>query len=572
MTEVTLAKGGAPCFQHIFVHQLLTVQQFASNPQQKESKRLIIFTWLGETAPSMASADRRSLQRSLQRPRQSPSLRPLNFRTVLLLIALSVFLPATLRAQAPTVNRDSSSTSSSSSGSTQPPISQPPISQVQTSLQNPVFGSVPEAKPTPGTLSLTFIDAIDRALRQNLAGLLSEYNTIEARGEKWQQLSDLLPNINADVQEVAQKESLEALGLRSGGPFGKVPAVIGPFSYFDVRASATQRVFDWKAIQKYRSSVIGENVAKFNLKDARDLVVLATGNAYLQAIAGAARVQTAQAQVETAKALYDKAVAQQQAGVAPAIDTLRAQVEYQTRQQQLIAAANDFAKQKISLARVIGLAPRQEFELADNTPYRPFAIPDLETSVQRAYAMRSDYKAAHERLVAAQLERSAATAGYFPTVDLAVNYGEIGKTPGDVLPTYLLSGTLNIPIFQGGKVHGDVLKAEAGLRQAQAQMADTRALIDQDIRNALLDLKSSNDQVEVAQSSVNLAEQALTQSQDRFSAGVTDNLEVVQAQEALASAHESLISSMYSNNLAKVSFARALGRAEDGVREYLKGK
>jgi len=174
--------------------------------------------------------------------------------------------------------------------------------------------------------------------------------------------------------------------------------------------------------------------------------------------------------------------------------------------------------------------------------------------------------------IAAQLEKGAATAGYFPTIDFAVNYGEIGEVPGDVLPTYMVSGTLNIPIFQGGKVRGDVLKADASLRQAQAQMADVRALIDQDIRNALLDLKSSNDQVEVAQSSVNLAEQALAQSQDRFSAGVTDNLEVVQAQEALASAHESLISSMYFNNLAKVSFARALGRAEDGVRDYLKGK
>jgi outer membrane protein TolC len=192
--------------------------------------------------------------------------------------------------------------------------------------------------------------------------------------------------------------------------------------------------------------------------------------------------------------------------------------------------------------------------------------------VQRAYQYRADYKAAHERIVAAQLERSAATAGYFPTIDLAVNYGEIGKVPGDVLPTYQVSGTMNIPIFQGGRVHSDVLKAEATLRQAQAQMADVRALIDQDIRNALLDLKSSNDQVEVAQSSVNLAEQALAQSQDRFSAGVTDNLEVVQAQEALASAHENLISSLYLSNLAKVSFARALGRAEDGVREYLKGK
>jgi len=455
----------------------------------------------------------------------------------------------------------------------QVPTSQVQTSLVQTSAQNPVFGSVPEAKPTPGVLPLTFSEAIERALRQNLAGLLSEYNTIEARGQKWQQLSDLLPNVSADVQEAREKVSLEAEGLRGQlFPGLTLPRVIGPFSYFDMRASATQRVFDWKAIQKYRSSVIGESVARFNLKDARDLVVLATGSAYLQAIAGAARVETAQAQVETAHTLYDKAVAQQQAGVAPAIDTLRAQVEYQTRQQQLIAATNDFAKQKISLARVIGLAPGQEFELADKAPYQAFPIPDVETSLQRAYSLRSDYKAARDRLVAAQLERSAATAGYFPTIDLAVNYGEIGAVPGDVLPTYAVVGTLNIPIFQGGKVHGDVLKAEASLRQAQAQMADVRGQIDQDIRNALLDLKSSSDRVEVAQSSVNLAEQALTQSRDRFSAGVTDNLEVVQAQEAVAAAHESFISSLYLHNLAKVSFARALGRAEEGVREYLKGK
>jgi outer membrane protein TolC len=445
--------------------------------------------------------------------------------------------------------------------------------QVQTSAQNPVFGSVPDAKPVPGVLQLTFKDAIERALRQNLAGLLSEYNTIEARGEKWQQLSDLLPNVNADVQEVRQKISLQALGF-SGSlfPGATLPRVIGPFSYFDARASATQRLFDWKSIEKYRSSVIGQNVAGYNLKDARDLVVLATGNAYLQAIATAARVETAQAQMETAKALYDKAAAQQQAGVSPAIDTLRAQVEYQTRQQQLIAATNDFAKQKISLARVIGLNPRQEFELASKTPYEEFPTPDLETAVQRAYSLRSDYKAAHDRLVAAQLERHAAVAGYFPTLDLAANWGEIGSAPGDVLPTYAVFGTLNVPIFQGGKVHGDTLKADASLRQAEAQLADVRAQIDQDIRNALLDLKSSSDQVEVAQSSVNLAEQALTQSRDRFAAGVTDNLEVVQAQEAVASAHESLISSLYMHNLAKVAYARALGRAEEGVREYLKGK
>ncbi|HUB01479.1 MAG TPA: TolC family protein [Terriglobales bacterium] len=448
--------------------------------------------------------------------------------------------------------------------------------QVPTSAQNPVYGSVAEQKPSPEVLALTFKDAIERALKQNLAGLLSEYNTIEARGQKWQQLSALLPNVNGDAQEVAQKESLEALGFGKfpSGLFGSgsIPPVIGPFSYFDLRASATQKIFDWKAIQQYRASERTENVAKLSLKDARDLVVLATGNAYLQAIAGAARVETAQAQEETARALYEKAVAQQQAGVSPAIDTLRAQVEYQTRQQHLISTSNDFAKQKISLARVIGLAPGQEFMLADKAPYEPFPVPDLQSALQRAYSFRSDYKAAHDRVVAAQFEHNAAVAGYFPTFDVEADYGEIGPAPASVLPTYHVAATLNVPIFQGGKVHADALKTEAALRQAEAQLADVRGLVDQDVRNALLDLKSSADQVEVAQSSVNLAEQALTQSRDRFSAGVTDNLEVVQAQEALATAHENLISSLYLHNLAKVSYARAVGRAEEGVREYLKGK
>src|SRR5208337_4013238 len=174
------------------------------------------------------------------------------FRMVVPMMSIAVFvliLHGALCGQ--TSDSDSSSTGRSM------PVQTPQFvpSQVQTSAQNPVFGSVPEAKPTPGVLPLTFGDAIDRALRQNLAGLLSEYNTIEARGEKWQKLSDLLPNVNADVQEAAEKTSLEAEGLR-GSLFPGLPRVIGPFSYFDVRASATQRVFDWKSIQKYRSSVI----------------------------------------------------------------------------------------------------------------------------------------------------------------------------------------------------------------------------------------------------------------------------------------------------------------------------
>jgi outer membrane protein TolC len=457
-------------------------------------------------------------------------------------------------------------TSSYSSGTTS-------ATQIPTSSQNTVFGSVAETKPTPGVLPLTFHDAIERALRHNLAALLSEYNTTTARGEKWKQLSELLPNVNANVTEVAQKQSLEAQGLRGEiVPGVTFPRVIGPFSYFDTRVSATLKVLDWKAIQQYRASTHSETVAQLNLKNARELVVLATGNVYLQAIAEAARVETAQAQVETADALYKKAVAQLQAGVIPAIDSLRAQVQFQTRRQQLISARNDFAKQKLVVARVVGLAAGQEFDLADKSPYEPFPIPDLDSSLQRAYSLRSDYKAAQERLFAAQLERSAAIAGYFPTVGFAADFGEIGATPGSLLPTFHVAGQLNIPIFQGGRVHSDVLKADASLRQAQAQLGDLRGQIDQDVRTALLDLQSSAEQVEVAQSSVNLAEEALTQSRDRFFAGVTDNLEVVQAQEAAATAHEELISSLYSHNLAKVSFARAIGRAEEGVLEYLKGK
>ena len=446
-------------------------------------------------------------------------------------------------------------------------------SSTPSSSQNAVFGSVADSKPVLVVLPLTFREAIQRALQHNLTGLLSEYNTTAARGEKWKQLSELLPNVNADVTEVALKQSLAAQGLTGQiAPGVNFPKVIGPFSYFDARASVTQKVFDWKAIQQYRSSTHSETVAQLNLKDARELIVLATGNVYLQAIAQAARVETAQAQVETADALFKKADAELKAGTIPAIDSLRSQVQLQTRRQQLISATNDFSKQKLVLARVIGLAPGQEFELADKSPYEAFPVPDLSTSLQRAYTLRSDYKAAQERLFAAQLEHSAAVAGYFPTVGVAADYGEIGPAPGSTLPTFHVAGTFNIPIFQGGKVHSDVLKADASLRAAQAQLADLRGQIDQDVRNALFDLQSSAEQVEVAQSSVNLSEEALTQSRDRFFAGVTDNLEVVQAQEAAATAHEQLISSLYLHNLAKVSFARAIGRAEEGVLEYLRGK
>ncbi|HWO30067.1 MAG TPA: TolC family protein, partial [Candidatus Acidoferrum sp.] len=417
--------------------------------------------------------------------------------------------------------------------------------------QSPFAGSEPEGAATPGVLPLSFQEAIDRGLRNNLGLLLSGDQTIMARGERWKELSNLLPNLQARFEENVQTESLTALGLKSNVfPF-PIPRVIGPFNYFDARASLGQSIFNFHDLEQERAASERLKSAQYSYKDAREVVVLAVGNAYLLAIATAARIETADAQVINAQALYNKAADQQKAGLSPAIDTLRSQVELQTRQQQLIAARNDFAKQKLSLARIIGLPSGQEFLLTEKAPYQALTPLSLEVYLQRAYSSRSDYQAAQGQVRAAELSHRAAAAGRYPTLDVGANYGDIGVTPAHSNGTWQVNGGLNIPIFTGGKVHSDVLEADSQLKQARSQLGDLRGRIDYEVRSALLDMNSAAEQVEVARSSVELAEEALAQSRDRFTAGVTDNLEVVQAQEAVASAHESYIQSLYAHNLSK---------------------
>jgi len=445
--------------------------------------------------------------------------------------------------------------------------------------QNPFLGSEPQGQATPEVLQIDFTDAIERGLRNNLGLLLASDQTQMARGERWKELSELLPNLSARVIENAQTQSLAALGFNklfpllspSGGSATRLPRLVPAFNYFDARASLSQSVFNFKNLENERAASENVKAAQFNYKDAREVVVLAVGNSYLQAIAAAARVETAEAQVNSAQALYDKAVDQQKAGVSPAIDTLRAQVELQTRQQQFIVARNDLAKLKLTVARIIGLPAGQEFVLTEKAPYQALAPLPLVVYLQHAYASRSDYQAALAQARAAELSRRAAAAGRYPTFDVNANLGDIGVTPSQSNGTWQVTGGLNIPIFTGNRVHSDVLEADAQMKQARSQLADLRGRIDYEVRASLLDLNAAAEQVEVARSSVQLAEQALLQSQDRFTAGVTDNLEVVQAQEALASAHESYIQSLYAHNLSKVELARSIGDAEEGVKRYLKG-
>jgi outer membrane protein TolC len=421
-------------------------------------------------------------------------------------------------------------------------------------------------------LQISLQSAIDLGLKQNLGLLLSNADIQSARGERWKQLSALLPQVTAAPFIDVSKSNLSEVGLNSTASGLAFPTSIGPFSYFDARVNVSQSLFDWKYINKARASGESLKSSQYTFKDARDLVVLAVGYTYLQAIAGEARIETAEAQVNTAQAVYHQASDQVTAGTSPAIDGLRAKVELQQRQQQLIQARNDLAIQKLTVARVIGLAPGQDFELTDKALYQEFEALTLEEALRRAYASRSDYQAALADLRAAEFSRKAAFAGYFPSLSLNGDYGAAGSHPSTATSVFDIRGTLSIPIFQGGSVHGDVLQADAKLTQSRERLANLRAQIDSDVRVALLNLRSSSELVEVARSTIDLAETALTQSRDRFRAGVTDTVEVVQSQQSVASAHEQYISSLYSYNYAKISLARVMGVAEEGVKEYFKGK
>jgi outer membrane protein TolC len=411
---------------------------------------------------------------------------------------------------------------------------------------------------------------MDRALKYNLGLIESDVRTRTARAERLKSLSDLLPNINAAISQTAEQVNLRALGLKVNLP--GFPVVVGPFGVEDARAYWSQKIFDWNSVQKFRASQNSLKASDYSYRNSRDLVVLAVANAYLQVISDRATIESQQAQVDTSRALYQRAVDQTRAGVAARIDELRANVELQTQQQRLIAAQAQLAKDALVLARAIGLPPRQEFMLTDSAPYAPMQGLTLEMALQDAYANRTDYLSAQLETRAAELSRKAAVAENYPSVTSQVDYGDIGPNFANPHGTFTAAASLNIPIFQGTRVRGDVLEADATLQQRRAEMEDLRGRIDQDVRSAFLDLTSANNLVNVAHSNKELARETLTEAQDRFGAGVTDNIEVVQAQESVSAADQAYISSLYTFNLAKVQIARSMGVAEKNVKTYLGGQ
>ncbi len=442
-------------------------------------------------------------------------------------------------------------------------------SSYQTLSQNPYLGGVPSGtlSVTPAALSLE--DAVTRGLKQNLGGVLATDVVTDARGERWQALSEILPNVVTDTGfGVHQINVKAAFGLTIRGE----PPIIGPFGYFDSRAYLTQSAFDWTSIERARSSKARVNAAEFSSKDAREIVVLVIVSNYLLVIADQSEVESALSQRDTAKALFQQTSDQKIAGLASAVDVLRSQVQLQSREQKLIVAQNNLAKQKLVLARAIGLPLGQRFEITTRVPYQELTPSSLDEAIQSAYKSRADFLSQINQVRSAELARKAASAERYPSVGVETDYGLSGVNPGSSHGTVDAAATLRIPIFQGGRVHGDVLRADASLAREKQRLEDFRAKIDQEVRDAYLDLESAAQEVSVEKSAVMLATQTLEQSRDRFASGVTDNLEVVQAQDVLAVATDSYIASLYSHNLAKISLARAIGVAESGFAKYVEGK
>jgi outer membrane protein TolC len=433
---------------------------------------------------------------------------------------------------------------------------------------NPFAGSVPSGGLQPGGLDLTVQDAIDRGLKYNLGIVLSSQDSAQARAEHLKQLSNLLPQLNGSLRESESKISLPAEGFNFTIPGLKLPPGV-KFSNSDARLSMTEDLVDFHAIQNTRAASASVRAASFSFNSARETVTLAVAASYVLVLSAESQVEAVTAELHTAEALYQLAQDREAAGLNPNIDTLRARVEMQVRRQNLIEANNNLAKQRITLLRVLGLPVHQPIRLVTRVPYRPLPQLDEAEVLQRALAARPDYLAAEQQVKAAELRRKAAQAERLPVLGLSGDYGVLGTHPDNAFPTWSVNAGLKIPIFQGGKIEADIRKAEADLRQSKALRDDLKGRIEQDIADAMLDVNAASEQFEVAQTTLDYAQQALTQSQDRFSAGVTNNIEVIQAQEALANANQQFITSLYFHNIAKVLLARAIGAAEQSVRQVL---
>ena len=432
------------------------------------------------------------------------------------------------------------------------------------------FQPGPAGQPVAGTLTLE--EAIQRGLEYNLNVVDARYNVASVQGQRRVSRAALLPHVLADMQETWQTVNLQAFGFRFESPISgfDFPSVVGPFPLFDLRARLSQTVFDRSAWNSHRAASESVRAAEFSAQDARDIVVMAVGGSYLQALAARARVDSGRAQLETASALLKQAQQRRGVGLVAQVDVDRAEVQALMQQQRLIALQNDFAKLKIDLARLIGAQPTDQFSLTEDLPFVPAPALDASTALQQAREQRADLKAAAVAVRAAELELSASKSAYLPTVNVNADYGTLGPNPADARRTFAVVGQVRVPLWQGGRTGGQIDQAEADLARRQAALDDLSRVVEGEIRKAMFDVEAFAAQVKVNERNLQVSRETLELTRQRFEAGVSGNIEVVQAQDSVSAAAFEYINSVFSHNLAKLNLARALGNTEVRIREYLR--
>ena len=442
-----------------------------------------------------------------------------------------------------------------------------------TQQQNPYLGSVPQENS--GTkIELSLKSAIERGLRYNLGLVETTHSSADVRAERLRALAALLPQLSVDVQQGYQNLSYREIGLKlppiPGLP--SLPPTSGGFGYQDARVSLSQSVYNTQLRDQYRSRKSEEKASALGIQDSRDVVVFAVGTAYLQVLASTARVETAKAQLASATELDRQTANRVKNEVSPDIDSIRAQVQRQSAEQRLTNAVNQLEKDRLTLARIVGLAIDQAFELTDALSYHPINEMTSEMATSEALRSRSDLRSAEASVEAAAFTLRAQKAQRLPVVSVSANYGAGGTNIANSNQVYEINGNVSVPIYTGGRIRADIEQAQSDLARKQAEYEDLKGRVAYDVRTAWLDIAASDSSVNVAARNKSLADQGLAQSLDRYTNGVTNFLEVVQAQEALAQASENHIESLFSYNAAMISLARAIGGAETRLSDLLAAK
>ncbi len=423
-------------------------------------------------------------------------------------------------------------------------------------------GGLSCAQPTPADLTLNLNQAVEMALKNNLQTRLAVERTSQSRGEKALSLSALLPNLSGAAYQMNLTLNLAALGL----PVQEFPGVkplVGPFNNFDARFELVQSVFNLTSIRRYQAAGQVVGLAGDQQRLAVQQVTTAATLAYLVVLETGESVRAAEANAQLAKRLLDLATSQKDAGVATGLDVARAETRLANQQVQVAQARTNLDTARLSLLRVVGAPLGSRLTLSESMQFAPEPLPEADKAVAQALADRLDVKVASDYLGIADTRRKAAAAGRLPTVSFFGNYGNSGILPNETnLPTRSVGLRLDVPLFDGGRTRSEVQVASSQARQAELQWNDLRAAVEKDVRQALENLATRQEQVQAAQKAVALAGRELELSQDRFKNGVADNIEVVNAQTALENARQILVSSLAQFNMARLNLTSALGHAE----------